>query len=932
MKIVDKLGIKKKIKIYLYIIIYLFYQTNNTTNKGQPLITNYFLSTFLSQPSSISMSPDNEYIALSNLGGNFISIFKKIEINNQEVLAPINNYYSKYFNNVSSVAFAPYYQTNGSNKTYFIAASNLSTTLYNSQIVLFSFNGSNELTPIYFFNGLSDQLNPIYISFSPNLGTSQNPIYFLAISYIGSVEITLLYYDITNQSLSFFDNAIITTNANIPGNVDTSSSFSSSSFSPTIFTINNNKYVGLVTTNYKLSQLNSYIIDNSGSPMKSSEISINLNSSSTTINPINTTIINNNVNDDIYVSCQKTNTINNTISFIIKHYTGSYTVQNNQIQYLITYQGDITIPNTAVFPFISIDPNYNIYAANFQYIPTRQSLNKLQFFINKFNIQQTVSSGVSYVIYDSPAIFGTSALAFNNNYIYVASSNQPFSQTNQNFSISIFKLNNNKNNPFEYIETFFDSRLKNPSSLVANNNYLFVSNLYPNDNGYYYINIYTINTDGTIVYNNQYIDKTSNNQYLNRPTSLAISNDGKYLFVGNQGNSGSSFISVFDIEDLINGNGPSAYVYSPENIDILNNPVSMSSIPALLSPGNITNALLVANLNNHSLSIFFYSGDLKSTSNPFNIVYTEINNAIRNAYDSLFFSLNSLTSLIVSNFKYQYLLGSNLNNSLTFVVLYEDNICSVNDFILNFYLQSPNSVLLLNNVNYNNLNIIASNSNNSLVLFNLENSNNCSILNTQAGENAISIDPNNILPSTGVSDVSFKTDIGNVTYNNNQILYYPQNSPNIFSGLNTITYEFLYNNQQLLKPLEYFIAGIYIISISPIAYNDTINIYKNSNLIINLNNLVLGSNYNVTYTQPSNGSLYYDNINNKFFYIPNNNFIGTDSFTYTITTQSSQSGSSLTPPSNTGEIIISVNSIIENIKQSILSKDIKNKYKNRCNK
>jgi hypothetical protein len=245
---------------------------------------------------------------------------------------------------------------------------------------------------------------------------------------------------------------------------------------------------------------------------------------------------------------------------------------------------------------------------------------------------------------------------------------------------------------------------------------------------------------------------------------------------------------------------------------------------------------------------------------------------------------------------------------LSFAVLKDDSICTLNEFVMPFYLQFPNSTLLLP-VNNSYFNIVVSNSNNSLIIFNLENSLQCGILNVFSPKNVISLNSSSMLPSSGtISDINFISNNGAVEYisDENIINYYPNNYPLVFSGLNTINYQFLYSNNNPLRPLKYFVAGIYLIFVSPFATNVSFDMKKNGVLIIDLNQLIVGSNYNVSYTNPQNGSLYYDNLNNRFLYIPNKGFTGNDSFQYTVTAISAVSGLSLISPSSEGNIIISI--------------------------
>jgi hypothetical protein len=880
---------KNRSKIYSLLLVILIISKIDLS--CQALIESAINNFYLCQPSAISFSPDNNYLAISNLGGNFLSIFSFNNGENGEI-SLIKNFYSQYFSKLSSVSFTPdSNQTNG----YYIVISDFFENNYNAQLLLFKFDDTtNDLLFQSYTNGSTTRLDPLSLAFSEEVDTKGN--YFIAVSYVGNGIIDLFKYNSKNKTIELISNTGILPIA----------SGASVSFTP-IDTGNN--FITILATNYYGQAVNSYTInltDIHNLTLQSSYINnIYDNETNQPVNPIGVTCDNNN---NIFVSYYNPN----TNQYSINYYQGSY----NNNNYILTYQNNFSTFNNSLYNPFALQTNQGyLYIANLTPIPSNPN-NQFGLYFNIYNYNYNETNSNLNNIYSSPGIFGTNKLASINingdKYIYVSNiAKYLLLEAPSLDAFSIFKYTNNN---ITYLATVLDANLRTPSAIAVastiNGNYLFIANLgfnYKFGNGYFFVP-YIINPDGSTSQPGsvQYIiDNSLNNEYINNPISLAISNDNQNLFIGNQGNPGQPFISVYNIEQCLSGtNQLQVYVYNPENIYILNTPSSMFT----LSNENI---LVVVNENGNFISAFNYSGNI--LDGTFSIEYNPNYSNLFSNFISYCPYINSITTYLD-----KYFLATNLNNSLTFSSIYNQTTCFLNNYSNLSNLMSPNNSLFLNQLQDGSLNFVVSNMNNNLVLYKIDQQTNCSITNVPSGNEKIYIDQYNILPSNGnyYTNTSFKPSIGQIIgygpkYNNN-ILYLPES--NNFSGQVSLEYSFDYNN----NTIEYSTNGLYFINIDPIALNQNLIIDENSILSIDLNNITKGNNLNVSYTQPAHGFVYFNNINNILIYYPYINFTGNDQFIYTIESSDGILSSS-------GIINLTVSPIIPS---GILSKKIKNKY---CN-
>jgi len=858
--------LNKSIRIFLlYFVIF----TLDIDINSQALINYAQNNFFICQPSAISFSPDNEYIAISNLGGNFLTIFA---LENGEYVF-IRNYYSQYFSKLSSVSFTP---DSSESNGYYIVISDFFQNNYNSQLLLFKFDPSTyDITFISYTNGSQTKLDPLSIAFSPNFGTPNNPSYFIAVSYVGSGVVDIFSYDPATHSISVTNNSTPVASGAI---------FTSVSFAP----INGNNNSALLATDYYDNSVNTYLIDANGNIQNTQYVNPITNGAGLLVNPIGVTVDNNN---NVFVTYYdpSTNT-NGLVQYMGSYETNGYVLQSPQY---INIE-DIVLAN----PFGMTTNNNNLYICNLTPIP-KSLKNNFELYFNIYNINYGVSPLTGSIFYQSAGVFGTNKLAScvinNTNYIYVSNiAKYLLLEAPSLDAFSIFKYN--PSSGIEYLATILDVNLRSPSAIVTVSNsignYLFIANSGFNSNfgNGYYISMYIINPDGTVSPPRGiqfFIDDSYNNQYINNPSALAVSSDNNYLFIGNKGNPGQSFISVYDINQVltINNTNFDIYVYNPENVYILDDPSSMFVIPN-------SNILVVVNKNANFISVFNYSGSLKDGS--FSIEYNPAYSSLFSQFISYCPYINSLS--LYTNNNYQYFLATNLNNSLTFSLFNNQNLCFLNNYGLLSNLISPNDALFLSQYNNSTLNYLVSNMNNNLVIVNFGiNNNNCSIENALAGQNKVFINQNNILPNLkNINNISFNVTpqgavLGYGTNYKNNIVYSTLTTTPI-AGQISIDYQFNYINSSI----SYFVNGLYLININPIASSAELQINKNGLLFINLNDLEVGTNLSVSYTQPRYGNVYYNNSNNTLLYVPNVNFTGIDSFVYTLTTSDGLLSSSAT--------------------------------------
>jgi hypothetical protein len=586
----------------------------------------------------------------------------------------------------------------------------------------------------------------------------------------------------------------------------------------------------------------------------------------------------------------------------------------------ISFSNGINITSLNYPRGIALDTSNNLYIPNIlPYQGTGTNTNAYSFYI--FYGAPTSGSVSLGGFYTTPAVYGAYSLtnislgsgSSTKNYVYAGSS-YPQILGNNEYSISLFDYNISQGN-LTYNSTYFLQHINSPINILtyqlSGKNYLLVLNQYPNSSQEYFITVYTINSDGSLTFNNQFIDNTSNNQYLNNPISFTTGANDTHLFVLNYNNN-NPFVSVFDISTVISSTNP------PTNhIDVSSSDSYIYKIPAPYSE-QIINISDIYYITNGVLQVSYSP---PSETNLFNLVYS----------GSISAGTFAISLIPISNIS---IFGSSSNYFLGFSTFFNDysvnitninvppsgpyDIYSNNTYTFNNYLVQNNFgeayFLSSNNPSTNNpiyFELIASGTNNELVVFhNLYIPLNSNNVDLKAGSNSYNFtltfpnDATNISislvdPSQGIISSTTNNNVANVTYTT------PNNSSS-FDGIVNLNYSYS-------DSTAYSVSGQLSLKIYPVTQNNNYTTSINSPLIINLSDLTIGSDNIVTYTSPKNGVVYYSQLTNQFVYIPNSGFIGNDSFTYTLTTQD--------PLSSTSEINITVLTT-----PSLLSSAVRNKY------
>lgn len=155
-------------------------------------------------------------------------------------------------------------------------------------------------------------------------------------------------------------------------------------------------------------------------------------------------------------------------------------------------------------------------------------------------------------------------IVISGNNLYTAEDSGDSSHSNG--CISEFKIQTNGS--LTSNGTFYSSNLQGPEHLAATPDgaYLYVTNSYSSD-GSGGISFFSINTDGTLSWQADYNTGSSGN-----PQGLAVTPDGRYLYVVNGMSSGTNGISIYSIQSdgtlTSIGAADTASIGTPEDIAI----------------------------------------------------------------------------------------------------------------------------------------------------------------------------------------------------------------------------------------------------------------------------------------------------------------------------------------------------------------------------